>query len=261
MKKKYINYDRKSSSLFASYLIANGLVLEDDVVLEFTYSVNDSVSINYSFEGINRLIYTSSKPSINEIYYEYIYPCHKSKYQLNYISDYFSNYTKECFSTLDRENSFNIGICTSFDDEYHLTPEEEEELISTDDYDFGAEGNPTNTEESNIPEYEKVGMDYEVSILTPVNVAFAKYMLEGVRNIGRIMYGRIDDIERLSRRRNISNADKLNQIRHLCAQNKENYELLCRCADDVEGTVCEKIPDDFWEFYEDYEREGKHDGE
>ena len=148
-----------------------------------------------------------------------------------------------------------------FDDEYHLTPEEEEELISTDDYDFGAEGNPTNTEESNIPEYEKVGMDYEVSILTPVNVAFAKYMLEGVRNIGRIMYGRIDDIERLSRRRNISNADKLNQIRHLCAQNKENYELLCRCADDVEGTVCEKIPDDFWEFYEDYEREGKYDGE
>ena len=148
-----------------------------------------------------------------------------------------------------------------FDDEYHLTPEEEEELISTDDYDFGAEGNTTNTEESNIPEYEKVGMDYEVSILTPVNVAFAKYMLEGVRNIGRIMYGRIDDIERLSRRRNISNADKLNQIRHLCAQNKENYELLCRCADDVEGTVCEKIPDDFWEFYEDYEREGKYDGE
>ena len=148
-----------------------------------------------------------------------------------------------------------------FDDEYHLTPEEEDELISTDDYDFGAEGNPTNTEESNIPEYEKVGMDYEVSILTPVNVAFAKYMLEGVRNIGRIMYGRIDDIERLSRRRNISNADKLNQIRHLCAQNKENYELLCRCADDVEGTVCEKIPDDFWEFYEDYEREGKYDGE
>ena len=148
-----------------------------------------------------------------------------------------------------------------FDDEYHLTPEEEEELISTDDYDFGAEGNPTNTEESNLPEYEKVGMDYEVSILTPVNVAFAKYMLEGVRNIGRIMYGRIDDIERLSRRRNISNADKLNQIRHLCAQNKENYELLCRCADDVEGTVCEKIPDDFWEFYEDYEREGKYDGE
>ena len=147
------------------------------------------------------------------------------------------------------------------DDEYTLTPEEEEELISTDDHDFGVDDNPGNTDEYDITDYEKLGMDYEVSILTPVNVAFAKYMLEGVRNIGRIMYGRMDDIEKLTRRRNISNADKLNQIRHLCAQNKENYELLCRCADDVEGTVCEKTPDDFWEFYEDYEREGKYDGE
>ncbi|MBP3265973.1 MAG: hypothetical protein J6L84_03380 [Clostridiales bacterium] len=149
-----------------------------------------------------------------------------------------------------------------FDGEYHLTPEEEEELLSTDDYDFGAEDNSVKTDEENIPEYKKLGMDYEVSILEPVDVAFAKYMLEGIRNIGRIMYGRMEDIERLTRRRNISNSDKLNQIRHLCAQNKENYELLCRCADDVEGTVCEKIPDDFWEFYSDYEeREGNSDGE
>ena len=148
-----------------------------------------------------------------------------------------------------------------FDEEYHLTPEEEEELISTDDHDFGGDYTPDNKDESDIPEYKKLGMDFEVSILEPVNVAFAKYMLEGVRNIGRIMYGRMEDIERLTRRRNISNADKLNQIRHLCAQNKDNYELLCRCADDVEDTVCEKTPDDFWEFYADYEREGKNDGE
>lgn len=114
-----------------------------------------------------------------------------------------------------------------FDEEYHLTPEEEEELISTEE------------------------------------VAFIKYILEGIRNVGYLMNEKFEDIERLCRRRNISNAEKLEQIRAICMAGKDNNDLLDGCVEDISDIVSENTPEDFWDFLEDYtkKKEDENDAE
>ena len=139
-----------------------------------------------------------------------------------------------------------------FNEEYHLTPEEEEELISTDDHDFGA------SDDDYYP-----GKYADISILEKDEVAFIKYILEGIRNVGYLMNVKFEDIERLCRRRNISNAEKLEQIRAICMAGKDNNDLLDGCVEDISDMVSENTPEDFWDFLEDYtkKKEDKNDAE
>ena len=139
-----------------------------------------------------------------------------------------------------------------FDEEYHLTPEEEEELISTDDHDFGA------SDDDYYP-----GKYADISILEKEEVAFIKYILEGIRNVGYLMNVKFEDIERLCRRRNISNAEKLEQIRAICTAGKDNNDLLNGCVEDISDMVSENTPEDFWDFLEDYtkKKEDENDAE
>ena len=139
-----------------------------------------------------------------------------------------------------------------FDEEYHLTPEEEEELISTDDHDFGA------SDDDYYP-----GKYADISILEKEEVAFIKYILEGIRNVGYLMNVKFEDIERLCRRRNISNAEKLEQIRAICMAGKDNNDLLDGCVEDISDMVSENTPEDFWDFLEDYtkKKEDENDAE
>lgn len=134
------------------------------------------------------------------------------------------------------------------DEEYHLTPEEEEELIGMDDYEFAA------SDDDYYP-----GKCDDISILEKDEVAFIKYILEGIRNVGYLMNAKFEDIERLCRRRNISNAEKLEQIRAICLAAKDNNDLMDSCIEDISGMVSENTPEDFWEFMEDYTNKKEDD--
>ena len=134
---------------------------------------------------------------------------------------------------------------TDFDDDYDFPPEEEESLIGTDDSDT-AEGDDT---ASNMVVLDKDG------------VAFIKYLADGIKSVAYLLDARNEDIERLIRRRNISNADKLAQIRALCAAGRDNVDLLNGCAEDISDVVSEKIPEDFWEFIMNDNKEDMEDGE
>lgn len=136
------------------------------------------------------------------------------------------------------------------DGDYGLT-HEEDELIRTDDYDFG-----TSDDDYYPGKYD------DISILEEEEVAFVKYLLEGIRNAGYLMSAKYDDIERICRRRNISNADKMERIRAICQAENENYDLIVGCTEDIADMVEEKTPEDFWEFYADYEEsEGNSNAE
>ena len=103
----------------------------------------------------------------------------------------------------------------------------------------------------------------DISILEKEEVAFIKYILEGIRNVGYLMNVKFEDIERLCRRRNISNAEKLEQIRAICTAGKDNNDLLNGCVEDISDMVSENTPEDFWDFLEDYtkKKEDENDAE
>ena len=116
------------------------------------------------------------------------------------------------------------------DEEYAFTSEEEDELFGMDEYDSGD------------------SHDEGDCYLLKDEVDFVKYMLDGVKNVGTIMNARVDDIERLSRRRNIAAEDKVSEIRCLCLQNADNQELMNHCIEDIVSMMDGKTPDDYYDF-------------
>ena len=138
-----------------------------------------------------------------------------------------------------------------FDDEYHLSPEEEEELVSTDDHDFGT---------SDDDYY--LGMCDGGASLDEEETDFVRYLLDGINNVGYLMNSRYEDIERICRRRNITATEKFEQIRAICQAGKENYELIGGCIEDIKDIIDGKYPDDYWEFhFEQHKEEDEDDAE
>ena len=129
------------------------------------------------------------------------------------------------------------------DEEYAFTPEEENGFSGVDEYDTG---------------YSYDGGD---CYLLKDKVAFVKYMLDGIKNVGTIMNARVDDIERLARRRNIAAADKVSEIRCLCLQNADNQELMNHCIEDIVSMMDGKTPDDYYEFVLQKEKEEEKNGD
>lgn len=112
--------DKISNQLFAKYLIENGLVLEDDIIIELARSIHDSISISPSFTGFTRLIYSTEIPKTEIIYDGLGKSLGKNKYQINFISNYFSKKVKSYLTDVYAEKSFNIGVCTHDNDEFIL---------------------------------------------------------------------------------------------------------------------------------------------
>lgn len=128
------------------------------------------------------------------------------------------------------------------EDEFSLIPGEENELISAGDYDSGS--------------------ITDGCYLTEAEVSFVRYMLDGIKNTGAIMNYTMEDIKKLIRRRNISNADKLSGIRALCSQDADNYGLMKNCIGDISDMLGGCRPEDFWDYYaETYMKEGDKDAE
>ena len=148
------------------------------------------------------------------------------------------------------------------DYEYTLTPEEEEELISIDDYDFGGEGFPFEDEGSDMDRFMEKHTAPVVkrgTYLTADQVDFISFMMKGISNIGTIMDGRISDVERICRR-HITAAEKVNDIRNLCLEHDDSKDLLDLCISDIREVLSGGYPHDYFDYVKD-RKDGKCDGE
>ena len=149
-----------------------------------------------------------------------------------------------------------------FDEEYHLTPGEEEELISTDDYDFGADEFLSEDEALDMDDFMEKHTDPVIrkgTYLTADQVDFIRFMMRGIANIGTIMNGRISDVERICRR-HITASEKVTDIRNLCFEHDDSKELLDLCISDVREVLSGGYPHDYFDYVKD-RKDGKYDGE
>lgn len=152
------------------------------------------------------------------------------------VKKYRSKRKKYSYGNCGKEDIFGD------DEEYAFTPGEEDELDGMDEYD------PSDSHEE--------GDCY----LLKDEVAFVKYMLDGIKNVGTILNARVEDIERLARRRNIAAADKVSEIRCLCLQNEDNRELMNHCIEDIVSLIDGKTPDDYYDFISHHEKEEEKNG-
>lgn len=118
MNKTFMNNDMNSNYLLAKYLRDNNLVLADDVVVELSREIMDSLSVQPSFDGLTRLVYTCELPQIDDVYLDLAQPLGKERYHINFISSLFNERVGLYLNNVIPDSSFNIGVCTNVDSEY-----------------------------------------------------------------------------------------------------------------------------------------------
>lgn len=150
------------------------------------------------------------------------------------VKKYMDKRKKYCCAESEEEDCLG-------DEDYSFTPEEEAEIDGLNDYD------------------SSVSEDGDCCFFQS-DAAFIRYMLEGIRNVSAVMKARTEDVERIIRRRNISNAEKVSEIQHLCSQYEDNLNLINRCAEDVDCMFDGKIPDDYFDYIVKHDKEEKSDG-
>lgn len=140
---------------------------------------------------------------------------------------------------------------------YLCDESEEEDCFGNEDYSFTSE---EEAELDGLNDYNPSASDDGDCYFLKSDVAFIRYMLEGIRNVSTVMKARTEDVERIIRRRNISNAEKVSEIQHLCNQYEDNLDLINRCAEDVDCIFDGKTPDDYFDFIVKHDKEEERDG-
>lgn len=84
--------------------------------------------------------------------------------------------------------------------------------------------------------------------LTADEAGFLRYILEGIENIGIITDSRIAGVEKLSRKRKISNTDRIREIKNACEGWDSDRELLQQCINDIREVLEGGFPNDLAEY-------------
>ena len=84
--------------------------------------------------------------------------------------------------------------------------------------------------------------------LTANEAGFLRYILEGIENIGIITDSRIAGAEKLSRKRKISNTDRIREIKNTCEGWDSDRELLGQCINDIREVLEGGFPNDLAEY-------------
>jgi hypothetical protein len=112
--------NREQNKLFGRFLAENKLIVPNDIIVEHSSRVEDSICVNLEFDGYSRIIYSSYFPSIKDVKREVRRLEHEDGdfYQINYISNGFNRKIRNFNSRFNNSNIFNIGICSSYPDEF-----------------------------------------------------------------------------------------------------------------------------------------------
>lgn len=84
--------------------------------------------------------------------------------------------------------------------------------------------------------------------LTADEAGFLRYILEGIENIGILTDSRIAGVEKLTRKRKISNTDRIREIKNACEGWNCDRELLQQCINDIREVLEGGFPNDFLEY-------------
>ncbi|RKJ63610.1 hypothetical protein [Roseburia sp. 1XD42-69] len=84
--------------------------------------------------------------------------------------------------------------------------------------------------------------------LTANEAGFLRYILEGIENIGILTDSRIAGVERLTRKRKISNTDRIREIKNACEGWNSDRELLEQCINDIREVLEGGFPNDLVEY-------------
>lgn len=84
--------------------------------------------------------------------------------------------------------------------------------------------------------------------LTANEAGFLRYILEGIENIGILTDSRIAGVEKLARKRKISNTDRIREIKNACEGWDSDGELLGQCINDIREVLEGGFPNDLVEY-------------
>ena len=84
--------------------------------------------------------------------------------------------------------------------------------------------------------------------LTANEAGFLRYILEGIENIVILTDNRIAGVEKLTRKRKISNTDRIREIKNACEGWNSDSELLGQCINDIREVLEGGFPNDLAEY-------------
>ena len=118
MRSVYDDQIKEENRLFATFLANNGLVQQNDILVEYAPRIEDSICVNTALDGYTKIIYGSYFPCNKDIKREIRKLELIDEYQVNFICNGFNHRIKNlshCFAT---ESIFNIGLCSPINGEY-----------------------------------------------------------------------------------------------------------------------------------------------
>ena len=114
MDKKY----KRSNELLAKYLIENGLIEDNDIILEYVRGIEHSICINTGFEGLSKIAFSGKVPSVDTVYDELNKIEISRAYYLNFLASTFSDEVFKLNDHLLLDGVFNFGIASDIEEEY-----------------------------------------------------------------------------------------------------------------------------------------------
>jgi hypothetical protein len=84
--------------------------------------------------------------------------------------------------------------------------------------------------------------------LTANEAGFLRYILEGIENVEILTDSRIAGVEKLTRKRKISNTDRIREIKNACEGWNSDRELLRQCINDIREVLEGGFPNDLVEY-------------
>ena len=110
--KEILENERVANELFARFLCENGLVLSDDVLVEYVRNITDAVSFDNIFKTNPKMIFCDGLRSSNELHDQIINGLGINNYKINLLSNAFNDHIGTAAKNFLPTGRFNIGICT-----------------------------------------------------------------------------------------------------------------------------------------------------
>lgn len=116
--KEIIENEKVANELFARFLCENGLVLSDDILIEYVRNIMDAVSFDNIFQTNTKMIFCDGLKSNTELNNRIINGFGIDNYKINLLSNGFNSHIEKAVKNFLPVGRFNVGICTDDEKEF-----------------------------------------------------------------------------------------------------------------------------------------------
>lgn len=110
--------EKKDNKLLAELLLSNGLVLDDDVIVEYIERVENAISLHPGIDKYTKLVYSSYSNLSRNMYGDVCQIAGRRDFTINFISSVFDNKVTDLNDKFLPNSAFSFGVCTKEDEEY-----------------------------------------------------------------------------------------------------------------------------------------------